>query len=189
MIILVLGLVVFIGLHIIPGLRIRAGLIERFGETTYRIGYAVITIVGLVLIVIGYAAARPDADVYYEPPAILRMIGGLLMIPAFILFPAARLNGFIKKTVGHPQTTAIKVWAFAHLLMNGDTASFLLFGAFLAWAVYLRISYTWRDVKIPARLPDKWSRPDTIATLIGLALYAVFVFGAHEFLIGVPAMG
>ncbi len=187
---LALGLAVFIGLHLIPSAPgVKSGLVERFGESTYRIIYSVGAIVSLVLIIFGYAVARPDAPFYYEPSTPLKIIGGLLMLPAFILFPAARLAGWIKRVAKHPQLAAVKIWAFAHLLMNGDGASLLLFGAFLAWAVYARVSYKWRETATPTKLPIKWSRPDTIATVIGLVLYGIFIAGGHEFLIGVPATG
>ena len=64
----------------------------------------------------------------------------VLMLPAFILLIAAYVPGQIKARLKHPFLVAIKTWALAHLIANGDLASIILFGSFLAYAVYDRIT-------------------------------------------------
>jgi uncharacterized membrane protein len=82
---------------------------------------------------------------------------------------------------------AVKLWAFSHLLTNGDLASVLLFGSFLVWAVADRISLKRRGLgggAVMAKEPGKFS--DIIVILIGLGLYVLFAFKLHVLLIGVP---
>ena len=62
------------------------------------------------------------------------------MLPAFIFIVAAYVPGQIKEKLKHPFLVAIKTWALAHLIANGDLASIILFGSFLAYAVYDRIT-------------------------------------------------
>ena len=137
MIWLVAGLVVFLGVHSVrmlaPGFRDR--MIARLGEGAWKGLYSLISLAGLVLLIWGYGQARPDAAIIYEPPVWTRHIAMLLMLFSFILLVASQIPaGYIKKAVKHPMVLAVKIWAFAHLLANGDLASLILFLAFLAWA-------------------------------------------------------
>ena len=196
MLILVLGLVLFIGTHAFTmarGPRERA--VARLGENGYKIAYSVSSLLGLVLVSIGYGDYRvSEAYVQvWNPPIWMGHISLLLMIFAFILFVATYLPGHIKARAKHPMLAAVKIWALAHLLANGDLGSMLLFLAFLAWAVAARISLKRRDVsdlapaKAVAAKPAGW-RNDAIAVGVGLAGYVAFAFWLHPWLIGVPAV-
>ena len=138
---LIAGLVLFLGVHSIamvsPSFRARA--IQRVGEGAWKGLYALISLVGFVLICYGFGLARQAPVVLYSPPTWLRHVTFLIMLPVFPLVLAAYLPGRIKAAAKHPMLAAVKFWAFAHLLANGSLADVLLFGGFLAWAVADRI--------------------------------------------------
>ena len=136
MAILLAGLVLFLGVHsarIVAEPARRTFIAER-GENAWKGLYSIVSLVGLVLIVVGYRSA-PVVNLWF-PPAGLRHVTLLLTAVAFVLLAAAYVPGNrIRAAVGHPMVLGVKVWAFAHLLANGALASVLLFGAFLAWAI------------------------------------------------------
>jgi uncharacterized membrane protein len=186
---LILGLILFFGAHsvAIVSPRARDALAAKLGAQPWRIVYSLVSLVGFVLIVRGYAAARLDPQVIYTPPAFLRHVTALLMLPVFPLLLASSLPGRIKTATQHPMLAATKIWAFAHLLANGMLADVLLFGGFLVWAVLDRISLGRRPPKVlPMAPPSKFN--DAIAVVGGLVLYGVFVMWAHVHLIGVAAL-
>ncbi|QRY68041.1 NnrU family protein [Ensifer sp. PDNC004] len=189
MAILVLGIILFLGLHLIrvvaPGFR--AGVIESRGKGTWMGIYAILSLIGLCLIIYGFGQARSETGLLYDPPVFMRHIALLLMLFAFIFLAAGFLPaGRIAVAVKHPQVLSIKVWALAHLLANGETSSVLLFGSFLAWAVILRISLKRRERAGERVLPVfKSATNDVLAVIIGLVAYVLFVWKLHEWLIGV----
>lgn len=189
MAILVLGLVIFLGIHLVrvvaPGFRVR--VIESRGKGTWMAIYAVVSLVGLALVIYGFGEARGETGMLYDPPVFLRHIALPLMLLAFVVLAAGFLPaGRIAVAVKHPQILAIKIWALAHLLANGETGSVLLFGSFLAWAVVLRIGLKRRERVGETVLPVfKSARHDVLAILIGLAAYVLFIWQLHEWLFGV----
>ncbi|WDZ75609.1 NnrU family protein [Ensifer adhaerens] len=189
MAILVLGIIIFLGMHLIrvvaPGFR--AGIIESRGKGTWMGIYAILSLIGLCLIIYGFGQARGETGMLYNPPVFLRHIALLLMLFAFVFLAAGFLPaGRIAVAVKHPQVLSIKIWALAHLLANGETSSVLLFGSFLAWAVILRISLKRRERAGERVLPVfKSSTNDVLAIVIGLVAYVLFVWKLHEWLIGV----
>lgn len=184
--ILLAGLVLFLGLHSLSIVAPRWRVVQaaRFGETPWKGLYSVVAAIGLGLLVYGYGLARQSPVVLYTPPAGLRHLALLVMLPVFPLLLAAYLPGRIRAATKHPMLLATKLWATAHLLANGTLADVLLFGGFLIWAVADRISVKRRATVPPPSAP---ARPmnDMLALLGGLALYAVFVFGAHQWAFGV----
>ncbi len=142
LLVMILGLVLFFGVHTLTTQReLRARVIASTGEGGYKIGYALVSAVGLALIVWGFARYRATGwiDVWY-PPVAFKHITVALMLPAVILVVASYIRGRIYTTLKHPMLTGIKLWAAAHLLANGDLGSIILFGSFLGWAVFDRIS-------------------------------------------------
>lgn len=190
MLYLILGLVIFLGVHSVeivsPTFRSRA--VARLGEGPYKGIYSLLSIVGFVLLIWGYGVARQHPILVYAPPLWMRHLTLLLMLPVFPLLLAAYLPGRIKAAVKHPMLIAVKVWAFAHLLANGMLADVLLFGGFLIWAVADRISVKRRAVVRPVPGPPPGKFNDLIAVAGGLALYVVFMFWLHLKLIGVPLL-
>src|ERR1700677_1990975 len=176
---LIAGLVIFLGVHslaiVSPGLRARA--VAKLGEGGWKGLYAVVAIVGFVVLVWGFALARAAPVVIYTPPRWMRHVTFLLMLPVFPLLLAAYFPGRIKTAMKHPMLAAVKFWAFAHLLSNGTLADVLLFGGFLAWGVVDRISLKRRAQAVRTAPPGRFN--DAIAVVFGLALYAFFIVWAH----------
>lgn len=185
---LILGLIVFLGVHSVRAVAPawRDSMVTRLGEGPWKGLYSLISIAGFVLLVWGYAQARPDAPVFYEPPVFMRHIVILLMWIAMILLVAAYVpTGHIKKRIKHPMITAVKVWALAHLLANGDLATIILCLAFLGWAVFVRIAEKRRGN--PVFESVSVSR-DVVAAVAGTVLTLWFVFQLHALLIGVSPL-
>ena len=183
---LVLGLVVFFGLHSISIIAPawRDAMATRMGEQPWKGIYSVLSIGGFVLMVWGYGLARQHPVQVYVPPGWLRHVTALLMLPVFPLLLAPYFPGRIKTAMKHPMLAATKFWALAHLLANGALNDILLFGAFLAWAVADRISLKKRTQRaIPGAPPSKAN--DVIVIVAGLALYVVFAMWLHIRWIGV----
>lgn len=187
---LLIGLVIFLGVHsvsiVAPGWR--DAMAARLGEWPWKGVYSVVSVVGFVLIVKGYAAARLEPTVLYVPPAGLRTATLALMAPVFPLLLAAYLPGRIKTIARHPMLLAVKLWALAHLLANGMLADVLLFGGFLAWAVADRISLKRRSPRTVPALPLS-SFNDGLVVVGGLLLYVAFAMWLHPLLIGIPVIG
>jgi uncharacterized membrane protein len=188
MTLLILGVVVFIGAHLLTRARgLRAALIARLGEAPYRIGYSLVSALGLVLIVAGWRAA-PYVELW-SPPAWTRHVTILLMWPVFVLIFSAYLPGHIRAKAKHPMLAGVKLWAAAHLISNGDLASVILFGSLLAWGVAARVLLKRAERREgPPPRPASWQN-DIVAIVIGTAVYALFGAFLHPLLIGKPAFG
>jgi uncharacterized membrane protein len=181
------GLFLFIGAHSISVVspRSRDRVVEKIGLQAYRGIYALVTLAGLVLIVIGYGDLRGQTPILYVTPRWVHGISATLMIPVFPLLLAAYFPGVIKTVARHPTLVAVKLWAFAHLLANGSLADVALFGSFLAWAVAVRISLKRRPArKIAEAPPGRWN--DVIVIVAGAAVYAFMFHAGHAWLIGMP---
>ncbi len=193
MTLLILGLVVFLGTHSFSMARdARASLIAKMGEGPFKGFYSLLSLAGIVLIAIGFGHYRAGGYIpVWDPPVWTRHLALLLVWFAFVCLAAAYLPGQIKYRLKHPMLAGVKIWAFAHLLANGDLGSILLFGSFLAWAVVARISAKRRDVAAqhggPAAAPSGF-RNDVLALAVGTAAYLVFLIWLHPLLIGVPAL-
>lgn len=189
MLILVIGLVLFLGAHSISMLSRpwRDMRVAGMGEGPWKAIYSLVSLAGLVLVVWGYASARTEAAILYEPAVWLRHLVALLMLLALISLAVAILpGGRLKRLLKHPLMLAVKIWSFSHLLANGDGASVLLFGAFLAWAVAIRISLKRRNVPVAPAGPVMW---DLASLGLGVVLYLLFVWRLHEVLFGVVPFG
>jgi uncharacterized membrane protein len=189
---LVLGLLLFFLVHLVPTRPdLRDGLVERFGQNGYRAIFSVISLAGLVLIVVGFGKLQVMPGKNPElwiPPVWTRHLAFLLMLPALILVVAAFVPSHIRTAVKHPMLAGIKIWATAHLLANGDLASILLFGSFLAYAIYDRISVKQRMVAPKPGPSSGGIGNDIIVVAVGVALYAFMLFVGHAWLIGVPLL-
>jgi uncharacterized membrane protein len=190
MTVLILGLALFIGVHslgiLAPAWRDRRA--AQLGELPWKGLFALVSLVGFVLIVWGYDLARQNPVAIYAPPLWTRHLALLLMVPVFPLLLATYLPGRIQAKVGHPMLTAVKLWALAHLLANGNLGDVVLFGTFLAWAVADRISLKRRIApSVPGAPAGKAN--DWIALAGGLVLYVAFLGGVHAWLIGVSPLG
>jgi uncharacterized membrane protein len=187
--ILVLGLAVFLAPHVFTACRdARQTLIARIGEGTYKGIYSLISLIGLILIVYGYARYRSTGwiDVWY-PPAWTRHVAVALVWPAMVCIVAAYIPGRIKTALKHPMLVGIKLWALAHLISNGDLGSIVLFGALLGYAVFDRISLKRRTDPGGPPIPIGGVKNDIIAVIVGTVLYLLLGWLFHPYVIGVPA--
>ncbi|WP_339806540.1 NnrU family protein [uncultured Marinobacter sp.] len=186
MIILIVGLILFLGVHSLSIINdpLRNRLRASLGEGKFKGLYSLVSLAGLVVIVWGYGIARMDPTVIYMPPGWLKHVSLLLLVPVFPLLFATYFPGKIKAKIGHPMLTAVKLWALAHLLANGMLHDLLLFGSFLAWAVADRISMKRRTPRPIPTMPAR-KMNDVIAIVGGLAVYVIMVLWAHRWLFGV----
>jgi uncharacterized membrane protein len=192
MTLLLLGLVLFLGVH---SIRIvaddwRTQQIAARGEGAWKGIYALVAVAGLVLMIYGYGMARLDPLVLWNPPVWTRHLAALLTLPAFILIFAAYVPGtHIKAKVGHPMVLGTKLWAFAHLIANGNLADVLLFGGFLVWAIVLFAKSRRRDRAAGTTYAAAGAARDVMAVVGGTGFWAVFAMLLHTLLIGVAPFG
>jgi uncharacterized membrane protein len=188
MLVLLLGLLIFLGAH---SLRIfaddwRGRQVARLGVKRWKGLYALVSVVGFVLICWGFGLARQQPAVLYVPPPGLRHLNALFTLLAFVLFFAARVpRNHFKAKLGHPQVLAVLLWASGHLLATGMLHDAVLFGAFLLWAVVLFAASRRRDRREGTRYPQGTLAGDALAVAIGLAAWIAFAFWLHLWLIGV----
>jgi len=184
------GLVLFLGIHsvAIVAPAWRDAQVAR-NERAWKGVYSVISIAGFALLIYGYGVARQSPVVLWTPPAGMRHLALLLMLPAFPLLLAAYLPGRIQRATKHPMLLAVTFWAAAHLLANGTLVDGILFGAFLVWAVldYIAVQRRAQPRAIPGAPPSGLN--DAIALVGGLAIYAAFLAGVHRWLVGVAPLG
>ncbi len=190
LVILIAGLIVMLGAHIFVTFReARDGVIRTLGLSGYRAAFSLVSLIGLALIVWGYAVYRAHGMIpVWSPPFWMRHVTVSLMLIAVILVTAAFIPSHIKAWAKHPMLAGIKVWAFAHLLVNGDLGSILLFGGFLAWAVYARIAAKRRNDLGPRTAPAGWIN-DGLVVVIGIVVYLLLGFYFHPYVIGVRVFG
>ena len=180
-ILLVLGLVLFLGAHLVPvAVPLRARLVARVGEDRYKGLFAAASLAGLALIVAGYYFAERGPQLFPPSPA-ARSIAPEAMTLSFILFAAANMRGYIRHALKHPMLLGVLVWSSVHLLANGDLRGTILFGAFFAWAIADLVSAIARRA-VKAFEPSL--RFDAMAVAGGLVLAGVVMF-AHRWLFGV----
>ncbi|WP_332814335.1 NnrU family protein [Ramlibacter sp.] len=185
---LLLGLVLFLGVHstriFAEGARRR--WMARIGEMPWKAIYSVVSLVGFVLVIWGYGLARQQPVVLWTPPRAMNHLAALLVLVSFVLLVAAYVpRNAIKARLHHPMVLGVKAWALAHLLANGTLADVVLFGAFLLWAV-LSFGAARRRDRAGHVQYAAGTATGTVATLaVGLLAYGVFAFWLHAWLIGV----
>ena len=183
---LIIGLFLFFGMHSISivaePLRDRLAAKSKLG---WKALYALISLLGIFLIVKGYSQARLTPTLIYESPYWLRHLNALLMLPVFILFLAPYFRGIISTFTKHPQLFAVILWALSHLLVNGNLADILLFGSFFVWAMADLMSMKYR-VSRPIPGLKESAVNDVIIVITGLGLYFLFTVYLHGLLIGIP---
>lgn len=189
---LMAGLIVFLGIHStrVFAEPLRARWVARLGEKPWKGLYALLSLVGFVLLVWGYGQARQTPVVLWTPPRGMNHLAALLTLVSFVMLAATYVPGnSIRSRLRHPMVLAVKVWAFAHLLSNGTLADVVLFGAFLVWSVAVFRACRQRDraqatVYAPGTASATW-----LTVGVGVVAWAVFAFWAHKKLIGVSPLG
>ena len=180
---LLAGLVIFFAVHLLPVKQsLRASLVGKLGVLPYKALFAIVSLIGFYFIVVGKAGA-PFISIW-TPPDFFRHITILLVLIAFLILPAAYIPSNIKNRLKNPMLIAVKIWALGHLLANGDLASMVLFGSFLAYAVVDMISVKKRALPPIGKQPI-WR--DIVVVVIGLVAYLVIMM-KHASLFGVPVI-
>ncbi|MDR0781832.1 MAG: NnrU family protein [Pseudomonadales bacterium] len=191
MILLIVGLLLFLGLHSVrllaPAWRER--WIARHGMGQFRVLYSVVSLLSFALVVYGYGLSRGAPAFLYVPPLWTRHLAILLTWLAFVLVAAgyAPANA-LRARLGHPIYAGVKVWAFAHLLANGRTSDVLLFGGFLLWAI-AGFAIRRRQDRAAHLVPAPATVRGNVGALVGgTLLWALFAWWLHPLLIGVSPL-
>jgi uncharacterized membrane protein len=189
MLLLVLGLLLFLGVH---SVRIvadgwRGRVIAARGPGPWKGVYSLVSIAGFVSIVVGFGQARQQPVVLWSPPFWTHHVTGVLTMLAFILLAAAYVPGNgIKARVKDPMILGVKCWAFGHLLANGTLADVLLFGGFLAWSVLdFRAARRRRAAEPSVPVAPPSAARSAVAVVVGILAWMLFAFHLHGPLIGV----
>lgn len=180
---LVAGLLIWCMVHLTPSLAapLKQSLVTRLGDKGYKLLFTVLILTALALIIFGWRSTTPSH--LYQLPGYTRHISMLLVLVAFILFGASNYPTRIKQFIRHPQLTGVIVWAFAHLLLNGDSRSVLLFGSLGAWAVLEIIFINKREGEWVKQAPPGWTR-EIRGLVISLVVFGVVVM-LHPYMTGV----
>lgn len=192
MVYLLAGLFIFLGVHSVRIFadRWRTQMLHRAGEGVYKGLYSVASLLGFGLIVVGFGVARETPVMLWAPPMGMRHAASLLTLASFVLLAAAYVPGNrIKARVHHPMVLAVKCWALAHLLANGNLAHAVLFGAFLVWGVANFIAARKRDRVSATVYPPGTSAATVVTAVVGLVAWAAFAFMLHGLLIGIRPFG
>ncbi len=188
MTLLLLGIVIFAGVHLlamlVPSTRDR--LQGRLGEGPYKGLFSLVSLIGLGLMIYGFYTTRgmlePDDYLYTPAPWTRHAAMGLVLL-AFIFISASHGKGYLKHWLKQPMSIGFGLWALAHLLANGERPDVVLFASILALAVLDVILSTLRG-KLPQHEPQ--AKSDVRAIIIGVVLYLIFLFGFHPYVLKLP---
>jgi uncharacterized membrane protein len=185
---LVLGLVLFLGVHSLQifAPQWRSRTIAQFGEGAFKGVYSLVSLLGFVLLVWGFGMARETPTLLWMPPVGMRHAASLLTLLAFVLLAATYVpRNHIKARLHHPMVLSVKVWALAHLLSNGMAAHVLLFGGFLLWAVACFAAARRRDRSQGTKYPAGTAMGTVTTVAVGVLAWFAFALWLHGMLIGV----
>jgi uncharacterized membrane protein len=189
---LILGLIIFLGVHSVRFLadEWRTKTLSRIGEQTWKALYSVVSLIGLGLVVWGFGVARQQPVQLWVVPIGMRHLASLLTLVSFVLLAAAYVPGnSIKSRLQHPMVLAVMVWSIAHLLANGNVGHFVLFGSFLIWAIVDLISALRRDHAARTPVNRGTAGATGITVAVGFVAWVVFALWLHGLLIGVRPFG
>jgi uncharacterized membrane protein len=186
MTLLIIGLLLWSGIHFVPslGIGVRAGLVAKLGLPAYKGLFALLIVASIVVMVFGWRSIEP-AMVYSPPPWGLHVTHVLVLL-TFILFVAAKRNTNIKRVLRHPQLTGVVLWSAGHLFANGEDRSLVLFIGIGIWAMV--------EMALINRRVGAWVRPgpvpmvrDVVTLAGGVVLFAVLLV-LHRYITGVSLL-
>lgn len=186
MTLLVLGVVLFAGVHFIPSLApsLKDKWLAGMGEGGYKGIFSLLLMGSFALMIFGWRSAQ--ADFVYAPPANLRIFALALLALAFVLMAVSSRKSRLRLIVRHPQLTGVALWGISHLLLNGDNRSVVLFGGLTVWAVVEIFAINRREgVWIKEEAPP-WGS-ELVSLLIAAVTIGVIVY-IHPWLSGVPVV-
>ena len=180
---MIAGLLIWSLVHFIPSLAapLKQKLTTQLGEKVYKLLFTVLMFTALALIIFGWRSTTPSY--LYQLPEFTRHIAMLLVLIAFILMGASNYPTRIKQFIRHPQLTGVVVWAFAHLMLNGDSRSILLFGGMGLWAILEIIFINRREGAWVKQPVSGWAR-ELRGLAISLVVFVVVVM-LHPYIAGV----
>ena len=191
MAVLIIGLILFLGVH---SIRIfaeswRTQQIERLGKGKWMSRYALVSLLGFVLIVIGFGQAREEGVMIWTPPIWTWHITITLMLVAFIFITAAYVpHNAVKAKLKDPMILGVKTWALAHLISNGSLAGMVLFGSFLVWAVLNFSACKRRRATEQAPALTSSAKMTVVTLLVGVVTWALMAMVIHKYLIGIAPL-
>lgn len=185
MAILALGLLIFLGFHFVPLFPgVKSAIQARLGDALYKPVFAIASVVGFALIIYGKIIAHPSPTLWTPEPW-TRHLAFTLVPVAVLLLVSAYAPGHIRRWVRHPMLAGTAVWAFAHLLANGEAANVLLFGGFLFWAAASYVLALFRES--PPPVVKGWG--GDITAIVIAAVIVPLLMNFHMYLFGVAIIG
>lgn len=184
MITLVLGVLLFCGVHFIPSLApgLKRAWRDRLGENGYKGVFSLLLLAAFALMIAGWRGASPVP--LYDPPGALKAFALGMLVLAFVLLVVSGRPSRIKRILRHPQLTGVALWGIAHLLLNGDHRSLVLFGGLTLWALGEMLAINRRD-GVWIRSPAPGWGSEFLTLLIAAALIALVIY-VHPWIAGVP---
>lgn len=186
MLVLILGVALWSVVHlsssVTPGLR--EAIRGRVGEQPYRAAYALLIVLSVILIVLGWRSSSLASA--YQPPPWGYQLALALMPLALILFVSANAPGNVRRILRHPMLLGVVLWSLAHLASNGEKRSLVLFGVIGIWAV-LEIIFINRREGEREKQPSVSPVPDLVAIVLGLLVFAALAW-LHPYFAGKPAL-
>jgi uncharacterized membrane protein len=178
---LILGTFIFFGIHLLPLLAIKKSLIDKFGKKPYMAIFAIISALGLGLMI--YGKGHADFIPVWQPMTLAYWVPILVMWPTMVLFVWAEIPCSMKITLRHPMLIGIVLFTTSHLIANGDLASIILFGSFAIYSLFVifRQGFQKKESNIPASTP-KWN---AFGLILGTLLYGA-IFHFHQNITGMP---
>ena len=184
MTIMIAGLVLFLGIHLVPAVPpARAVLTARWKEKRYKAVFSLVSAVGLVLIIAGYALSG-DRTRLFSPLPTARTLAPYAMVVSFILFAAANMRGHLRASLRHPMLLGLLIWSVVHLFANGDRRGTVLFGAFALYAIVDLGSAIARNAVKTFEPAVKYD----VMAIVGGTVVALVVMTFHRLLFGVQVV-
>lgn len=187
MTLLAIGVLLFAGLHLIKSLapELRAACLAKLGDGGYKGVFSLLLLGSIALIVIGWRSSVPQF--IYMPVPGLHSLAMALILLAFLLLVVSSRPSRLRQLVRHPQLSGVLLWGCAHLLLNGDSRSVLLFGGLALWALAEIFAINRRDgVWIKDEPPGLAA--DAVNLVITVVVVAAVVY-IHPWLAGVTITG
>ena len=184
MILLVLGILLFAGVHLVPSLapELRASWHGRLGEGGYKGTFSLLLLISFALMIVGWRGTQPS--LVYLPSAALHQPALGLLVIAFLLMVCSARNSRLCLLIRHPQLSGVALWGIAHLLLNGDSRAVVLFGGMAAWAIVEMIAINRREgVWVKGQAPS-WAA-EIVTLVIALVMVGVVVY-IHPWIAGMP---
>ncbi len=179
---LIAGLLLFLGIHVIPSTPVKAVMMQQWGENLYKLGFSLVALIGFGLIIYG-KSIFPQISIF-SPPLWLRVTPKLLMLPASILLFAPYFPNHVRSHLKDPMMLGVMLWGGSHLLINGDLGSLLLFGSFFLSSLSFLLHSFWKTAKNrPHKSSSFWG--SVILIVISVSSY-ILIWNFHGVLFGRP---